>query len=136
MHEPSILLLQRLAALNRGLPARAPGAVVVPGGHALLDIPGRVIFPDCEWSERRRLQIQREDLGKACDETTRNFWPELIVLVGYSYHLAEIRADTGRVYRICRVTEDRVVPFFVLGDSVPRSEIRLEPHTAWPAFAT
>ena len=58
------------------------------------------------------------------------------MLVGYSYHLAEIRADTGRVYRICRVTEDRVVPFFVLGDSVPRSEIRLEPHTAWPAFAT
>ena len=89
--------------------------------HGTGSTPRRVIFPDCEWSERRRLQIQREDLGKACDETTRNFWPELIVLVGYSYHLAEIRADTGRVYRICRVTEDRVVPVQTVGATLALS---------------
>jgi hypothetical protein len=133
-NEMSVLALQRLALMNRGLPVKT-GAVAVPGSHALVDIPGRVIFPECERIDLLSLPIRREDIENACDDPAiKHFWPELVVLITYSYHLAEIRADTGRIYRISRVTEGRTTPL-VLGESVPMSDLRLEPVELW-GFAT
>ena len=135
--EHSILKLQRLASLNRGLgvPVKMPPGHLEPAPGVLVNPVGRVLFPGETHREHLAMPISKALIVESCRDIApeTHFWPELIVLVSYVYNLAETRADTGYVFTIKR---NDGVPPFELGETVPAGEMRVELHQMWGGFAT
>lgn len=135
--EHSILKLQRLASLNRGLgvPVKTPPGYHEPPPGVIVNPVGRVLFPGETHREHLAMPISKAQIVESCKDISpeTHFWPELIVLVSYVYNLAETRADTGYVFTIKR---NNGIPPFKLGETVPADEIRVELHQMWGGFAT
>jgi hypothetical protein len=118
-YEHSILKLQKLAEGSRGLPISGPGII---------------LFPDKELIEHIQYPIPRAELEKACKDLSapKHFWPELIVLIAYTYPLANIRADTGMIYEISRSDGKPLV----LDEGLSEGEMRISLHKMWGGIAT
>ena len=130
--EHSLVSLQRQASFNRGLPARG-GGMMIPGNVPITDAPGRVLFPGDDFDELRQFKISRGEIEKSIEGTTEKcFWPELFGLVTYTYHMADVRADTGFIYRVSKIGNKP----FAIGEEVGVGEMELEPHELWGGFAS
>lgn len=124
-HAHSIQGQQRLADLLKGLPAQDRGLLLFPGDEHIFDI---------------ELPISKIEIEKSIEDIKphRQFFPELIVLVSYTYPLASHSPQTGLIYEVERIVPDEVSGFaFTLdGPDVPADNIRLRAHESWGAYAT
>jgi hypothetical protein len=93
-----------------------------------------ILFPGEEHIEHIQMSIRRGDLEKACGDLSppKFFSPELIVLIAYTYQLADIRADTGLIYEISK--SDRKP--LLLDEGLSEAEMRIALHDMWGGFAT
>lgn len=138
-HEHSILMLQRMADHNHGMPVRS-GAVLVPGAVPLGDAElGLVLFPGEKQIFNYRLPLKREEIERSCEDIKpdMHFFPELFGLVTYTYPLATIRAETGFVFRVEKAQGDgRFGGVFELGQEVQAENMRISEHSLWSGFAS
>lgn len=132
--ELSIGKLQKLAEGSRGLPVTG-GTIAMPGGMPINNPTGTLLFPNETFIERISLPISVSaaiESRKANNDAAIHFWPELIVLVTYVYHLASVRADTGFVFDLRK--KDGTP--FKIDEKVEASEVEIQPHGMWGGFAT
>jgi Cys-tRNA synthase (O-phospho-L-seryl-tRNA:Cys-tRNA synthase) len=93
-----------------------------------------ILFPNEEHIEQIQYPIRRDELEKACEDLPppKHYWPELIVLITYTYQLAAIRADTGL---ICQISRNDGTPL-LLDEGLSEAEMRISLHRMWGGFAT
>ena len=92
-----------------------------------------LLFPEGAHSFEYGMTINRDEIEKSCEGmTTRHFWPELCVFIGYAYPLTAIRAHSGFIYEIRKVGGRP----FELGETVALDDMTLNEHPLWGGSAT
>jgi hypothetical protein len=136
-HDPSILLLQRLAQHNRNM---APSVTMISEGKPLgkADL-GLVLFPEETHKLNYTIPINRKDVERACEDIrpSMHYMPEVWGIITYTYPLANVRADTGFVCHVENVSPTSETGYaFEWDKPVPSEHIRLTDHSMWGGFAT
>jgi len=102
--------------------------------RGLLLFPGKTHIFDSE------LPISRIEIEKSIEDIKpkKPFFPELIVLVSYTYPLASHNPQTGLIYSLSKIVPDDNYGFaFDLDEPiVPAENIALREHGLWGEYAT
>ena len=100
----------------------------------MLLFPGKTHISDVE------LPINRIEIERSVEDIKpkKTFFPELIVLVSYTYPLASHNPQTGLIYSLSRIVPDDSYGFaFDLDEPiVPAGNITLRAHGLWSEYAT
>jgi hypothetical protein len=125
VHTHSILAQQRIADLLKDLPPRDYGLLLFPRETHTFNV---------------KLPISRMEIEKSIEDIKpkKTFFPELIVLVTYTYPLASHNPQTGYIFRLEKIVPDETYGFaFDLDEGiVPAANIALRRHDLWGAYAT
>jgi hypothetical protein len=125
VHSHSIHAQQRIGDLLRELPDQDRGLLLFPGKTHIFDV---------------ELPISRIEIDKSIEDIKpkKTFFPELIVLVSYTYPLASHNPQTGHVYYLSKVVRDENYGFaFDLDEPFVKAEnIALREHALWSEYAT
>ena len=100
----------------------------------MLLFPGKTHISDVE------LPINRIEIERSVEDIKpkKTFFPELIVLVSYTYPLASHNPQTGLIYSLSRIVPDDSYGFaFDLDEPIVSAEnITLREHGLWGEYAT
>lgn len=125
-HMHSILAQQRIADLFNELPPQNRGLLLFPSDTDIRCVNLNI-------STRIEIEKSLEDI-----KPQKTFFPELIVLVRYTYPLATHNPQTGLIFELTKIDPDEISGFaFDLDEPiVPAGNMRLRPHGLWGAYAT
>jgi hypothetical protein len=124
VHTPSVNAQQKIAGLLKDLPAPDYGLLLFPGSTHKSDV---------------KIVINRTEIEKSIEDIKpqKHFFPELIVLISYTYPLASHNPQTGLIYHVQKIIPDGISGFaFDLDEVVPAGNIRLLDHGLWSKYAT